>query len=527
MDLVKTILVRVILVPCCGLLISQTALAILHSNNWYPEQALARLLMESPTLFQVEWVRLAIITIASLLLWAAADHFLYRRHKRGGKPAPGASAGKPPLSLRDQNAADFALAAGKLSAAMDGAFYRLLHGSSAPPPKIIGLKSESSSLQQPLVTKRMFTAYDVEQRLRAIDQLLEFLDPKIMMVSATGERLNSAIFGKIVDGTAVSALDQYADSLELVLSEYQIEASRYAKFADIYQAATSCDWALDRVPHTVRLLRAELQDMKGRGQLNIQPQFIVDMLRSNKLLADFQEVSSGKIWTWINDRKNALVEKRGEYETVEVYSLVSQKAEPFPAAKSELPATVIPTEAKSDKQAGRASLRPAATPLISPERFYSRAEKERIVDTMNLIQQGFRAGRNMMWEAEKVSSNPGHNHELDKSIERMKSVYTEVEKLNIDLDKIRNESHSYPVNFAVLLAAKPVYSDEFQRAVYDYSNALTAFRHCITNSGEHRGTLAKVVDSEKRHLSRAKHHFEKWMDECDEHMRTARRSLEK
>ena len=123
-------------------------------------------------------------------------------------------------------------------------------------------------------------------------------------------------------------------------------------------------------------------------------------------------------------------------------------------------------------------LRPArASTLISPDRFYSRAEKERIVDTMNVIQRGFTAGRKMMWEAEKVASNPGHNDELDKSIERIRAVYTEAEQLNIDFDKIRDESHSYPVDFAVLLAAKPVYSDEFQRAVYDYSNALYVYRH--------------------------------------------------
>lgn len=171
---------------------------------------------------------------------------------------------------------------------------------------------------------------------------------------------------------------------------------------------------------------------------------------------------------------------------------------------------------------------PATSPLLVPGRFYSTAEKERIVDTMNLIQQGFNiAGRKMMWEAEKISSNPGHHDELDKSIERMRVVYAELEKLSGDLERVRNESRSYPVDFAVLLAAKPVYYDEFQRSVYDYSNALSAYRHFLSDAGEHRGTLAKVVDSEKRHLLRAKHFFEKWMDECDEQMRNARRLLEK
>jgi hypothetical protein len=109
----------------------------------------------------------------------------------------------------------------------------------------------------------------------------------------------------------------------------------------------------------------------------------------------------------------------------------------------------------------------------------------------------------------------------------MRAVSAETEKLSSDLEKVRNESHSYPVDFAGLLAAKPVYYDEFQRAVYDYSNALYVYRHLLPVSGEHRGALAKTLDSEKRHLSRAMHFFEKWMDECDERMRDARRSLEK
>jgi len=189
----------------------------------------------------------------------------------------------------------------------------------------------------------------------------------------------------------------------------------------------------------------------------------------------------------------------------------------------------LPPSDEATSKVNQRVVRPtAANSLVSPERFYSRAEKERIVDTMNSIQQGFaNIGRKMMLDAAKISSNPGQNEELDKSIEKMRAVHSEGEQLSGVLEKIRNESQSYPVDFAVLLAAKPVYFDEFQRAVYDYSNALSAYRHFLSDSGEHKGTLAKVVDSSKRHLSRAQHFLGKWMDECDEQMREARRLLEK
>jgi hypothetical protein len=81
MALAKTALVRVIIVPICGMFVSQTALAVAHYNNWYPEQWTARFLMESPTLLQVEWVRWCLFTIFSLLVWAIADFWAYRRHE--------------------------------------------------------------------------------------------------------------------------------------------------------------------------------------------------------------------------------------------------------------------------------------------------------------------------------------------------------------------------------------------------------------------------------------------------------------
>jgi hypothetical protein len=170
---------------------------------------------------------------------------------------------------------------------------------------------------------------------------------------------------------------------------------------------------------------------------------------------------------------------------------------------------------------------PATFPLLVPGRFYSTAEKERIVDTMNLIQRGFTAGRAMRREAREVSANPGHNAELDSSIKRIQALHSGAERLNNEFDIVRNESHSYPVDFSVLLAAKPVYSEEFQRALYDYANALIVYRHFASDSGEHRGSLAKVIDAQKRHLSRADHHFGEWIDKCDEQIRSARRVLEK
>src|SRR4051794_10254119 len=108
----------------------------------------------------------------------------------------------------------------------------------------------------------------------------------------------------------------------------------------------------------------------------------------------------------------------------------------------------------------------------------------------------------------------------------MRAIYEDAERLSIKLENVRNEAYKSPADFSVLLASKPVYYDDFQRALYDYSNALTVYRYFVSDSNEeHRGSLAKVVDSERRHLLRAKYGLEKWIDGCIEEMRTARRLL--
>src|SRR5260221_14385461 len=48
-------------------------------------------------------------------------------------------------------------------------------------------------INEPVPLKRMFTSYDIEQRLRAIDELYNLLGSNVMAVSAAGERLNKSL----------------------------------------------------------------------------------------------------------------------------------------------------------------------------------------------------------------------------------------------------------------------------------------------------------------------------------------------
>lgn len=177
----------------------------------------------------------------------------------------------------------------------------------------IQLGSEPSGSAKPL--KHMLTAYGVEQRLRAIDDLYAFLNDKLLPVSGAGEKLSIAIHNKISNGTAIEALDQYAEQVSSVLADFYNRAAKYMYLGDIYtDAISTTDWSPQDVAKSASLLRAELQELKQRN-VELTP----DLLRNNKLLFDFKTNMSGKFWTWINQKKEALARKRRQYEQAEVY----------------------------------------------------------------------------------------------------------------------------------------------------------------------------------------------------------------
>lgn len=171
----------------------------------------------------------------------------------------------------------------------------------------------------------------------------------------------------------------------------------------------------------------------------------------------------------------------------------------------------------------------APTLLISPDRFYSRAEKERIVDTMNYIHERFaQAGYPIMYDADAAfnevskTSTPAN---LDSLIGRMATALKTADTLDKDIDKIRNESQSYAMDFAYLLRAKPVYLETFREALSDFTNTLSVYRNLSPTAGSQSEPLRKTLVASSRNLARTKHGFEKWMQDCEEEMRKARQQL--
>jgi hypothetical protein len=85
MGWMQTILLRIVLVPLTGLVVSRAVLAVANAYGWHPELQLARLLLASPELLQTEWIRWAIVALFALLLWGICDYAFYRRRARNDR----------------------------------------------------------------------------------------------------------------------------------------------------------------------------------------------------------------------------------------------------------------------------------------------------------------------------------------------------------------------------------------------------------------------------------------------------------
>jgi hypothetical protein len=179
-------------------------------------------------------------------------------------------------------------------------------------PDIASVRVESSQVASTPLEKR-FTAYDIEQRVRVIDELYGLLSTSVIAASSSGERLNKSLADRIVSKTAVVDLTEYANKTEMALTNYFETAGRYMIFPDIYHDATALVWNPFEVVSSAKNLSAEINSLQQQD-VNV-PLYI----RSNKYMAEFSTGTSGRFWTWINEKQQLLTKKRREYEAAPVY----------------------------------------------------------------------------------------------------------------------------------------------------------------------------------------------------------------
>ena len=168
-------------------------------------------------------------------------------------------------------------------------------------------------LSEPKPLEKRFTAYDVEQRLRAIDQLYGLLGGNVREASADGERLNKSLADKAPGNTIAAELEKYADATEEVLKNYFETAGKFMVFHDIFHDATALVWNPFDLVSSAKNLAAEIKSLEQQNA-NV-PLF----LRNNKFMAEFNSATSGRFSRWINEKQQLLEKKRREYEDAPVY----------------------------------------------------------------------------------------------------------------------------------------------------------------------------------------------------------------
>jgi hypothetical protein len=174
-------------------------------------------------------------------------------------------------------------------------------------------KQNLPTIEETKPLEKRFTAYDLEQRLRVIDELYNLLSSSVMSVSADGERLNKSLAGKIANKTAATDLAKYADATEEALGNYFETAGKYMIFPDIHHDATALVWNPFEIVASARNLVAEIKSLEQ------QDANIPVYLRNNKFMVEFNSGTSGRFWTWINEKQQLLTKKRREYEAAPVY----------------------------------------------------------------------------------------------------------------------------------------------------------------------------------------------------------------
>lgn len=240
----------------------------------------------------IAWGIIAIFGIIGLVRWN-------RRQRAGNSPGMGSwpfIAACIIVALSASGAAVYGLA---------------LKFSSAEP----GASAQHSD--KPLLPR--LTQYDVSRRLKIIDDILDYLDTKVMPLNPGVEQLGKNIFQRIHERTAIEALGTQASALTQMRTEYYTLIGRYMNFPDIYGPAfdTTKDntWEPEQLVNSSSNLRAHLQELERTGQIaQVTPQ-----LHNDVFVQRFLSDSTGKFWTWINDRKQRLGEARRKYETAEVY----------------------------------------------------------------------------------------------------------------------------------------------------------------------------------------------------------------
>ena len=160
----------------------------------------------------------------------------------------------------------------------------------------------------------MLTPYDVEARLRAIDNLDDAVT-KLQPLAEKGQNdLLNNIERYMQNGEAPDLLLNFGNQAKVVWDKINSSVSDYqSRFPDIARTISQDQnmmYAL-AISSSSLNLRDEVMQWQGHEQM-------MQHLRNSRILLEWRQ-ALGSLWNYVSSTRNSLAMKRREYETAEVY----------------------------------------------------------------------------------------------------------------------------------------------------------------------------------------------------------------
>jgi len=158
-----------------------------------------------------------------------------------------------------------------------------------------------------------YTAYEKEQRLRAVDEIYSVIATQLQPIYAEGNKLIDGIYRGSVPGDAEQRLTDYRNRVQAAFDNLNTLLKKYNYFPDIVQVTRKNTFNDTEATHEAGNLIGEIAALRQKAP-NDMPWFLLrdtTMMGAREQLRHFEQ--------YLSDTTKALQEKRTEIEKAEVY----------------------------------------------------------------------------------------------------------------------------------------------------------------------------------------------------------------
>lgn len=180
-------------------------------------------------------------------------------------------------------------------------------------PKSPATRLGRIAADSPKSEPKKYTAYEKEQRLRAVDEIYSVLATQLQPTYSEGRKLVYEIY-RTVDGSAEQRLTDYANKVQAAFDSLNTLLKKYNYFTDIVQATTKNTFNDVAATHGVKNLVPEIEALRSKAPNDIQ----WFLLRNTTMSDAINQI--GAFERYLKETIPLLQEKRAEIEKAEVYS---------------------------------------------------------------------------------------------------------------------------------------------------------------------------------------------------------------